>query len=84
MQHAKQGGNGRKISQDDDEECSGHDGAPGAPDGTELTTRSSKRERKQPQTFNPQKDGANDDARRLAGNKCRCYDWLNDITTCHT
>ena len=36
-QHAKQGGKGGKIPQDDEEEYCGHDGPPGAPDGTELT-----------------------------------------------
>ena len=82
-QHAEQGGNGRKIPQEDGEEYCGHDGAPGPPDETDLNTRSSKRNRKQPQDFNPEQDGANDGARRLAGNKCRCYDWLNAITTCH-
>ena len=85
-QHAKQGGNGRKIAQEDDEEefC-GDNGPPGRPDhdGTELNPQRPKRNTKKPENFDPQKDGANDGARRHAGNKCRCYDWLNDITTCH-
>ena len=66
------------------QEYCGHDGVPGAPDGTDLNIRRPKRPRNQPQTFNPEKDGANDDARRQAGHKRRCHDWLNDITTCHT
>ena len=82
-QHAKQGGNGRKIPQEEDEEeyC-GDDVPPGPPDGTELNRRP-KRIRNKPKAFKPEQDGANDGARRAAGNKCRCYDWLNDITTCH-
>ena len=84
VQHAKQAAKGRKISRDEDEEYCGHDGVPGAPDGTDLNTRRPTRERNQTQTFNPAYDGANDGAQQAEGNKCRCYDWLNDIPTCHT
>ena len=78
-QHAKQGGNGRKIPQEDDEEeyC-GDDVPPGPPDGTELNRRP-KRIRNKPKAFKPEQDGANDGARRAAGNKCQ---GSRNLTSC--